>query len=283
MKSPITYYGGKGMLVEIIAEYVPASMDRYIEPCFGSGALFFYRSRWAQTEIINDLNDEVVNFFRILREHPQKLIDLLQLTPHARMEQKKAVEILDDPRSSNLKKAWAFFTRINQSFNGVRGWSIPVEKGRAAEWKRKTDPALLFDVARRLRFASFENRPLLQILKLYDKPRSFFYLDPPYLSVNDPKGKKTGYRDHDMIEADHEKMIAVCLKLKGMCIISGYDHPLYNPLVDHGWRKVVIPWKVQSTAHTSRGSSVNTSNKNDHREEILWISPNIKLAQNILF
>ena len=214
MKSVITYYGGKSELAQDIAPYVPAGIKRYVEPFFGSGGLFFYReTRWAKIEIINDLNGDVVNFFRVLRDKPKKLIDLLQLTPHARQEQKDAAGIM--ARSKNdITRALYFFVRINQPFNGARGWSIPVTKNKASEWRNKIDPSLLYKAAARLSLVSLENNSALKVMKLYDRPDTFFYLDPPYLSVNDPTGKDTAYRGFDMVEDDHERFIQQCLKMK---------------------------------------------------------------------
>lgn len=275
MKPPIPYYGGKGELAENIAQYVPAKMDRFIEPFFGSGGLFFYRQRWAKIEIINDLNGDVVNFFRVLRDHPKKLIDLLQLTPHARQEQKEAAEIIHTSKDAT-RRALYFFVRMAQSFNGARGWSIPVTKAKAQEWKNRTDPAMLYQVAERLQRASIENKTALQVMKLYDKPSSFFYLDPPYLSVNDPIGRGTAYRGFDMLEKDHQRFIDQCLKMKSQIIISGYDHPYYDAFVQAGWNKVKILTEVKSVNHRNITKSLA-------RTEILWLSPNIKPAQNTLF
>lgn len=274
MKSPITYYGAKSSLAEKMILHVPHKMDRYVEPFFGSGGLFFARPRWAQIEIINDLNGDVVNFFRVLRDKPRRLIEALQMFPHARQEQREAAAIMEKSKNE-IMRALYFFVRINQSFNAARGWSIPVTKNKAQEWKNKTDPALLYEVAARLRFASFENYPALKVMKLYDKPSTFQYLDPPYLSVTDARGKNDAYRGFDMIEDQHVEFIETCLKMKSMIMISGYDHPIYNPLTAAGWRKVTIPHEAKSVNHAKKGDYT--------RNEILWLSPNVKTAQNTLF
>jgi len=276
MKSTIIYYGGKSELAKDIAPYVPAMIKRYVEPFFGSGGLFFYReNRWAPIEIINDLNGDVVNFFKVLRDKPKKLIDLLQMTPHSRQEQREAAGVMAKSKN-DVTRALYFFIRINQSFNGARGWSIPVDKNRAKEWKKKTNPQLLYRAAERLRFASIENNPALKVMKLYDRADTFFYLDPPYLSVNDPTGKDTAYRGFDMVEDDHEKFLDQCLRMKSQMIISGYDHPHYERLTNAGWRKIKILTDINATNHANKKI-------NKHRVEILWISPNIKPSQNTLF
>lgn len=276
MKSVITYYGGKSELAKDIAPYVPAGIKRYVEPFFGSGGLFFYReTRWAPIEIINDLNGDVVNFFKVLRDKPKKLIDLLQMTPHARQEQREAAGVMAKSKN-DVTRALYFFIRINQSFNGVRGWSIPVDKNRSREWSNKCNPNILYKAAARLKLASIENNPALKVMKMYDRADTFFYLDPPYLSVNDPEGKRTGYRGFDMVEEDHEKFIEQCLKMKSQIIISGYDHIHYDRLTAAGWHKVKILTDVNATNH--KNVKIKTA-----RVEILWISPNIKTAQNTLF
>ena len=276
MKSPIIYYGAKGTLAEGIAQYIPAFMDRYIEPFFGSGGVFFHRSRWAEQEILNDLNGDVINFFRVLRDKPKKLIEYLNAIPHSRQEQREAAAIMQTTKSDLIRAAY-FFVRINQSFNGAKGWSIPSgSKNKSQEWRNKTDPGTLDMIARRLRYVAFENYPALKVMKLYDKASSFFYLDPPYLSVADAAAKKDSYRGFDMIEKDHEELVAACLKMKGMIIISGYDHPIYDPLIAAGWRKIKINVTVKALNYGKNKAGLK-------RTEILWISPNIKQAQNTLF
>ena len=276
MKSTIIYYGGKSELARNIAPYVPAMIKRYVEPFFGSGGLFFYReNRWAPIEIINDLNGDVVNFFKALRDKPKKLIDLLQMTPHSRQEQRDAAGVMAKSRN-DVTRALYFFIRINQSFNGARGWSIPVTRNKAGDWKNKTDPQLLYKAAERLRFVSIEHNPAIKVMKLYDRADTFFYFDPPYLSVNDPTGKDTAYRGFNMLEDDHEEFIDQCLKMKSQMIISGYAHPHYGRLVEAGWRRVQFLTEVKSVNHRNQI-------KDKARVEILWISPNIKTAQNTLF
>jgi len=205
----------------------------------------------------------------------------LQFTPHARREQKEAAQIMASSKS-DVTRALYFFVRINQSFNGVRGWNLPhSKKSECQEWLNKCDPDRLYWISKRLLRASFENKPALELMDQHNKKGSFFYHDPPYMSVNSEKDRKSAYRNIDMLEEDHKEFIKACLNSsKSMHIVSGYDHPLYDELTGNGWRKIQIPYKAKSLNH----NQMKHKNVIDPaRVEILWVSPNIQFTQNPLF
>lgn len=280
MKSPLVYYGGKTALAPVIARYAPHKMNVYLETFFGSGAVFFYRHSWAKAEIINDLNGDVVNFFRVLRDKPKRLIELLQVTPNARQEIKQSTHFIKSSKDT-IKQALYFFVRAHQSFSGGMrangGWHNSITRDCAAQWINKCDSDFLYAVSERLRRASIEHKSAIDCLQAYDDPKTFVYHDPPYLSVKSAEDKKSSYQGFDLVEEDHEKFIAACLNARSMQIISGYDHPLYDRLTGADWKKIIIPHYAPAG---------NKDDYNGYREEILWISPNIDIpifTQKTLF
>lgn len=105
MKPILKYPGAKWRLAPWIIEHLPAH-ESYIEPYFGSGAVFFNKER-ARVETINDLDSEVVNFFRVCRERTGELADAFALTPWSREERDMAYSHTDD----ELERARRFAIR----------------------------------------------------------------------------------------------------------------------------------------------------------------------------
>lgn len=108
----LKYPGAKNRLASWITEYIPKH-DVYLEPYFGSGAIFFNKEP-VKIETINDLNADVVNYFKVLRDMPQELIEKLQLTPYGRDEYENAY--IYDLNDSDIEKARKFAVRCWQGF-----------------------------------------------------------------------------------------------------------------------------------------------------------------------
>lgn len=285
MKPAFPYYGGKTVLAQVITPYFPTTAKTYVEAFCGSAAVFFAapRGRWAKVEILNDLNSNVVTFFRVMRDHPEDLIEKAQLMPYSREELYRAIDVINDggEEKDETTRALAFFVACAQSFAAKRtSWSLPSmlhRTPRVKTWKRRTSPEFLWQVAQRLRAAHIENYPAEEVIKLYDGPETFLYLDPPYLAVNDPYGKNAAYSGFDMKEPEHEAFIDLVASCQSMIAISGYDHPLYARLTEAGWSKVVIPWRATAATGTYTEDE-NTESRKD-REEILWLNPALIAAQ----
>ncbi len=289
MNSAFSYFGGKARMVPYITAQFPARMDAYIEGFFGSGAVFFAaEGRWSESEIINDFNSNVTNFFEVLRDAPQKLINVLELTPHSRKEYNDAREKLDSKKQINkIERARSFFVNVEQSFGRMQkksGWALPSVTGRngdrAARWVAKTDRNKLLQISQRLKDASIESIDILRLLKMYDAPGVLFYLDPPYAVENKKRMQdiNTSYAGFGMDEENHKCFVEHALSIRGMAIISGYDHPIYNPLVKNKWQKIQFATNTQ-VANTNRNKISKETRK---RIETLWINPALIAAKSQL-
>lgn len=251
----LRYTGAKWKLADwVIAQFPPH--DLYCEPYCGSAALFF-RKPVSSIEVLNDVYSTLINFFRVLRERPDDLINLIELTPFSREEYLLAYEPTDDP----LEAARRFYVLSWQSFGAFAGrksgWRFQRNTHRGTgitrEWKRLD--GLKFAVER-LRDAQLENRPALEVIADYDNPTSLFYVDPPYVLFARTEGSRKRYM-HEMTDDDHRQLAVVLHDVKGMVVLSGYDSSLY--------RELYPDWRMLTKTTTTNGNST--------AEECLWISP----------
>lgn len=181
------YPGAKGTILTDILQILENVPHRhYCEP-FGGSAVVLLNKRPAEIEMLNDLDGEVVNFFRVLRDKPEELIRAVDLTPYSRQEYLSAIQ--QNEEISDLERARRFFVRACQSYGGTgaqkptRGrWAYSVT-GRwtdtgAAKYRRVVEN--LYAVAKRLQRVQIECDDALNVIKRYGSPETLFYVDPPY-------------------------------------------------------------------------------------------------------
>lgn len=244
MKPPFPYYGAKGRLAPWIASLLPPH-EVYVEPFCGSAAVLFAKTP-SQHEVINDLDGNVVTFFRALRDQPDELTRACQLTPYARAEYQTARldEDVDD-----LERARRVFVRATQAFNGdglsagrSASWSCGARPGDAYVSRTRGRADRLYEVAERLRGVLIESCDALEVIPAYDGPDVALYVDPPYLwstraSLNAGDNRRRTDYHHDMPgEADHRALAKVLTSCRGVVLLSGYDSDLYQELYDGWWR-----------------------------------------------
>ncbi len=217
----LPYLGGKSLRSTSgtgrwIADVLPWKFDTsYVEPFAGMLGVLLQR-RKTRVEIANDINERVVNFWRVLREKPDELFDLLDNTPHSRTEFERALDFLDgaDP----VMRAWAFRVRCVQSFHHTdkpgawrRVWSPNTSV--SSRFKREGLQAL----ADRLRDVILENRDALHILeKMQNEKKSVLYCDPPYRSA-------TGAVFYEKTALDIQRCGELLKSQKGKVAVSGYN------------------------------------------------------------
>jgi len=261
MRPPIKYPGAKWSLADwIIGEMPPHKA--YLEPFFGSGAVFFNKEP-SRYETINDLDGLVVNFFKVCRDCPDQLARAINLTPFSREEfmsiQEVAageeIQLTGDP----VEDARRFVVRCCQGFGskladrvGWKNTKRPTGPNNAAIWSQI--PETIYEAAARLKNAQIENTDAVQLIKASDDPECLIYADPPYLG--DTRGRKRIYRLEMLDEAHHAELLDALISHSGPVIISGYDCRLYNERLA-GWRK---------ETHVGR------SNSGAKRRETIWLN-----------
>lgn len=259
----LRYHGAKWRLAPWILSHFPplATYDVYVEPFGGSAAVMLRKER-SPIEVFNDLDNDVVTFFRVLRDCPDDLIRGIELTPFARREWEAAGEPTDNP----VEQARRFYVR---SYGSIAG---PTAQWRTG-WRRQKTLSLRADgtgamtsaarvfastshlhvVAERLRGVFIEASDALDLIRDYDGDRALFYVDPPYPAAVRKAWATTAYQ-HELSDDDHRELAAVLNACRGMVILSGYDSDLYRELFPSSmWVTVSRPARTNG-----RGSSMET-------------------------
>ncbi|CAN7340200.1 DNA adenine methylase [Pseudoxanthomonas sp. LjRoot168] len=246
----VRYHGGKWMLAPWIIANLPAHRF-YVEP-FGGGASVLLRKPRAYAEVYNDLDDEIVNLFRVARSQGQRLAEVLRLTPFARTEFVDAWFPSDDPveqarrtivrafmgfasAAVTMSRAPASAGRGGLARTGFRGKSNRSGTTPAHDWAHYPDA--LAAIVARLQGVVLENRDAFEVMPQHDGPDTLFYVDPPYVAATRDGGND--YR-HEMTDSDHARLAESLKSLRGMVVLSGYPSPLYDELFP-GWRRIDRP------------------------------------------
>lgn len=257
------WYGGKFSHLDWLLPLLP-SCHHYCEPFAGSAAVLLNRHP-SPIETYNDLDGEVCNFFRVLRNQKEKLAKAIGLTPFSREEFAVACEL--NGKRSSVERARRFYVRARQVRTGlaqtasVGRWANCLDTSRAgmsgvvSRWLGGVE--LLPEIGERLMRVQIENRPALDVIRLYDSPDTLFYCDPPY--VHETRGDSKAY-GHEMSNEQHRELADALNSTKGMVAFSNYDCELINRLYPpNRWRKIVGPAK---TNHSTK----------DMRTEVLWVN-----------
>ena len=208
-----------------------------MEPYAGSLAVFFSKTP-ARIETLNDLDGNVVNYFRVIRDKHEELEKALKQTPYARDEYYSAFEqseiITDVERARRFAvRCWQGFGCSNLYRNGFRSSQQANSPHTTKEWREI--PERIKWASDRLLNAQIENLPAVELLKRYNTPDVFVYADPPYLHGT----RKDHLYKHEMEDGEHCELLELLKYHPGKVMISGYDNDLYNNMLT-GWRKESI-------------------------------------------
>jgi len=253
----VRYHGGKWKLAPWILRHLPQHRV-YVEPYGGGGSVLLQKPR-SYAEVYNDLDGEIVNLFRVARDHGESLAQAVELTPFARAEFAQAYEPDDDP----MEQARRTLIRAFMGF-GSAGASGQVTGFRANSSRSGTTPAhdwvnfpsSLRAVVQRLRGVVIENRDALDVMRHQDGPDTVHYVDPPYVHETRHMRERCPAYRHEMTNQQHRELAEVLASLRGAVVVSGYRCPLYDELFD-GWQR------IDAAAHADGARD---------RVESLWIS-----------
>ncbi|MCB1258594.1 MAG: DNA adenine methylase [Microthrixaceae bacterium] len=257
VQSPVSYFGGKAWLAERLTSAFPAHRH-YIEPCGGSLAVLLAKKR-SHMETVNDLDNTLQTFWRVLRDRPKELERVCALTPHSRAERELAYEI--SPELDELETARRVYVALTQGRTGSitrTGWRHnlrPTSTPFPVVLQRYS--ARLAPAAARLQSVSLECRPAVEIVRSYGKERqNLLYVDPPY--VTDPGVRRGGEYKVEMTSRDeHRELLDACLAADAAVVISGYSSELYDAALS-GW------YRYEIAASTQQGSG------HGQRVEVVW-------------
>lgn len=230
MKTPITYYGGKQKLSPVIIELIPPHR-LYAEP-FSGGAAVFFAKKPSEVEVLNDMNGELINFYRVIKNQFDELITEIKDTLHSRRLHKHAWVIYNNPELFDpVKRAWAVWVLSSQGFSGkldnVWGYDITTDDTSRKIYFNKTEFTELYN--RRLEKVQLENADALYIIQSRDSRESFFYCDPPYF--NSHMGHYKGYT-----KMNFEDLLQLLSTIDGKFLLSSYPSKLLEEYtLKHGW------------------------------------------------
>ena len=256
MKPPMPYSGGKQRIAAQIVNALPPHAG-YVEPFAGALSVLLAKPP-SSIEVVNDINGDLVTFWRVLRDRPYDLERACALTPHSRSEYRLCDDksIADDVERA--RRVWVQLTQSRAaSMRATAGWRF-THGGNGMALSAYLDGyvARISPAAERLRHVSIECRPALDIIRSYGHhAKNLLYLDPPYLG--DTRSSSTNQYVHEMrsIE-DHEELLAAVADLPAIVAISGYAHPLYDDILA-GWRR------TEFRAYSAMGTA---------RTEVLWVN-----------
>ena len=245
LKTPISYYGGKQRILKYILPLIP-DHRMYCEPFFGGGAVFFSKKP-SESEVINDINGEAVNFYRVVQTDFNALEKEIKATLHSRQLYYDALKIYRNSKEhSDLKRAWAFWTLTNQGFSrqiGSWGYDNTNIITKAQVNKRENFTRIY---AERLKTAQVECKDAIKVILRCDSKTTFHYCDPPYF--NSDMGHYKGYT-----EEDFETLLKTLHKLKGKFLLSCYPPTILNKYIKrYKWHSKSIKKSIAVTPLTNK-------------------------------
>jgi len=256
------WYGGKYSHLDWLLPLLPKT-KHYCEPFAGSAAVLINREP-SPVETYNDIDGEVSNFFRVLRDHRDELIEAIGLTPFSREEFKLAIEH-PNGNISDVERARRFYVRARQVRTGLaqtasigrwahcRLTSRAGMSGAVSRWLGAVDQ--LPYIAERLLRVQIENDDALEVIQRYDSPDTLFYCDPPY--PHDTRGDSNAYA-YEMTDEQHEALAELLGSVKGKVALSTYQNGSTERLY-RGWNRIDAPEKTIHSVKQKRQEVLYTN------------------------
>lgn len=260
----LRYHGGKWNLAPWIISHFPPHRS-YVEPFGGAASVLLQKAR-CYSEVYNDIDGEIVNVFRVLRERGRELLQALELTPFAREEYRTSYGASDDPVERARRTIVRSFmghgsNSINPSVkSGFRHLSNRSNTVAAMDWRHY--PEQLGVIIDRLRGVTIEQRDACELIPIHDTIKTLYYVDPPYLpETRSESVRYHGYK-HELTQAEHVRLAEILHQVKGMVILSGYPSDLYDKELYYDFQR--------SCRRTYADGALP-------RTEVLWASQNVDL------
>jgi DNA adenine methylase len=272
---PLKWHGGKSYLAAKIVALMPPHLH-YVEPFAGGLAVLLARDpedprlrlsdvghHRGVSEVVNDLDGQLVNFWRVMRDDAlfSRFRRQVEAIPFSRSEWQAAHAHVSE--GDPVADAVAFFVNCRQSRSGLRTGFSPITRnrtrrgmnGNVSEWLSAVEglPA----VHERLRRVVVENMPALELIRREDGPATLFYCDPPYL--HSTRTARKAYGSFEMTEAQHQELLDVFRQCKGKVMVSGYPSKLYDDALAD-WTRYTFDLPNQAS-----GAKVK-----DRETEVLW-------------
>jgi DNA adenine methylase len=260
---PLKWHGGKFYLARRICESMPPH-THYVEPYFGGGQVLFRKNPEGVSEVANDVDGTLMNFWGVLQDRVafEEFIRTVTATPFAEpaFEAAEADLTSADP----VRRAVALFIRCRMSLAGRMTSFTAVTRTRVRRGMNNETSAWLSvleslpAVHERLKRVLILNRPALEVIEKHDTPGTLFYLDPPYL--HETRTAPDVYR-YEMSEGDHRQLLDLVRGVKGKVLLSGYPSELYDAALE-GWRRETFNLANHAAGGKAKGRET----------EVLWMN-----------
>lgn len=245
MKTPISYYGGKQQLVSKLVKLIPAH-NTYTEVFFGGGSVFFAKEP-AKVEAINDINRQVINFYKTAKRDFENLkseIDCTLFSEEQFIDAKNIYKNAEEADKTNVLRAWSLFVLSHQSFLSIldNSWKFSKDRNFAETFQRKKE---MFDerYMKRLERTQIFCRDANRVLQNMDGENTFHFIDPPYVGTN--CGHYDGYTD-----ADFRKLLENIEALEGKFLLTTFKTDVLDEFTKrNGWYQIEL--RVNSPAKTA--------------------------------
>ncbi len=262
---PLKYHGGKHYLAEWIIGHMPHH-THYVEPYFGGGSVLLQKDPEGVSEVVNDIDGHVTNFWLVLQEPElfERFQRKVEAIPFSQFEWKEADYWLSFYEMNEVDMAASFFVLCRQSHAGRMESFAPITTSRtrrgmneqASAWMSAV--AGLPEVAARLKRVVILNEKANKVIRQQDGPNTLFYLDPTFL----PETRTSpGVYQHEMDETDHQDLLLLIKTLKGKVMISGYPSDLYH--------SELADWRCETKKIDNKASSAK---KKRTMTECLWMN-----------
>ena len=274
MRNPLPYVGGKRFMLKKLLKLLPSDVEYYLE-VFGGTAGLLLAKRPCGFEVYNDIDENLVNFYRVLRDRKkfEEFYRLITLTPYARSEYNYAREKLLSGEGTDVERAYWFFVCARLCFGGKIYSSFGYEIATQAGGMSKVVHAYLSAVRdlpqlhTRFRRVQVENLDWEECMDKYNYEWFFAYLDPPYLLNT----RKTEMYTYEMSAEEHGRLVEWLLSRNKMKImLSGYVSDVYSILEENGWRRFEynVPLSVERVGEGRQKEEI----KRSRRTECVWVN-----------
>lgn len=243
MKTPISYYGGKQTMLKHILPLIPKHTI-YTEAFCGGCAVMFAKPP-AKSEIINDINGELINFYCVAKSYSDRLIAEINNTLHARDYYNIANDIYLHPDNHDaIKRAWAVWALSKLSFASQLGGSFGFDmSGTMAKKVRNAKDNFSEMLCRRLDCVTIENDDALKVIARYDRPGAFHFVDPPYV------GSDCGHYADTFGDDNLKELLELLTKIKGKFMLTMFPNDIIEESATrNGW----IIHRIERTISASK-------------------------------
>jgi len=259
ISSPLKWHGGKGAFQGKLAKWIISLMPphtHYVEPYFGGGSVLLAKNPNGVSEVVNDLDQSLINFWHIIRMDDTfaSFRRKVGATPFSEDHWGAAMEIVRlhienagmpvfSTEESLVRWAVSFFIVCRQSMSGRMKDFAPLTKNRIRRGMNEQVSAWLSVVerlpevhARLKRVVIVGPKDAKEVIRQQDGKKTLFYLDPPYL--HETRRTTTEYGPNEMTTIQHQELLGLISGIKGKFLISGYMSASYHAMeLTHGWNR----------------------------------------------